>query len=229
MKKCCADCPILANSLFHKLSTDQAARFGCIFRPAQFRKNQIVFFEGGEANHLFGLNSGLVKTVKSLENGRERITRLLFPGDLFGLEALNESTYPQTAVVLQDSEICSVPCGQFFAFLRANPDISHDMIRFLLSEIAQIRTQMTTMSYKDARARLAMFVLSLLSPEQKSSPQFCSLTIPLKSHEIGEILELSPETVSRTWNFLQQQGLIEKRGRCVTIQDLPGLEETACH
>ena len=170
---------------------------------------------------------GLVKTVKSLENGKERITRVLFPGDVFGLEALNETTYPLTAVVLQDSEICSVPCNQFFAFLRANPDISLDMIRFLLGEIAQIRTQMTTMSYKDARARVAMFVLSLISPNQTGTAKYCSLTLPLTSHEIGEILELSPETISRAWKFLRRESLIEKRGRHVIIRDLQGLEGAA--
>jgi CRP-like cAMP-binding protein len=225
----CVDCPVLKNAVFRRLSTDQAARFNCIFRPARYHKNQIIFFEGGEAEHLFALTAGLVKMVKSLENGRERIMRVLFPGEMFGLEALNETTYPLTAVVLQDSEICSVPCKQFFAFLQENPDISLDMIRFLLSEIEQMRTQVTAMSFKDARGRVAMFVLSLLSPEQKVAAPSFSLTLPLTSHEIGEILELSPETVSRAWNFLRREGLIEKRGRHLVIRDIQGLEGTARH
>ena len=165
--------------------------------------------------------------VKSLENGKERITRILFPGDLFGLEALNQESYPVTAVVIEDSEICSVPREQFFAFLRSNPDISIDMIRLLVSEIAEARSQMTSMSFKDARMRVATFVLSLISVSEGSASNSCSLTLPLSSQEIAEILELSPETVSRTWHALRQEGLIEKRGRRLFIQDLHALEVTA--
>lgn len=223
----CADCPVLTNALFRNLSPEQVARANCIFHPARYHANQIVFFEGRAADHLFGLNAGLVKLVKSLENGKERIIRVLFPGDLFGFEALSEATYPLTAVVLQNSEICAVPCKQFFAFLRSNPDISIDMIRFLLGEIAQIRSQMTSMSFKDARARVAMFVLSLVPPNQMDSAEPCSLTLPLTSHEIGEILELSPETVSRAWNFLQREGVVEKRGRRLAVRDLQRLRAAA--
>ena len=227
MKSNCPDCRVLSSTLFRSLSGEQAKNFSCIFCPSQFHRNQILFFEGGAARHIFALNAGLVKLVKSLENGKERITRILFPGDLFGLEALNEERYPLTAVVLEDSEICSVPRDQFFAFLRSNPDISLDMIRLLVSEVAETRAQVTSMSFKDARMRLATFVLSLVSAGETDPVRSCSLDLPLTSQEIAEILELSPETVSRTWHALRQEVLIEKRGRHLVIQDLRALEATA--
>ncbi len=227
MKATCPDCRVLSSTLFRSLPDEQVKNFTCIFCPTQYHRNQVLFFEGGAAHHLFALNVGLVKMVKSLENGKERITRILFPGDLFGLEALNRETYPVTAVVVADSEICSVPREQFFAFLRSNPDISIDMIRLLVGEVAEARTQMTSMSFKDARMRVATFVLSLISVSEGSTPNSCSLTLPLTSQEIAEILELSPETVSRTWRALRQEGLIEKRGRHLVIQDLHALEATA--
>lgn len=227
MKANCPECRVFSSILFRSFSDEQAKRFNCIFCPTHYHRNQILFFEGGAAHHLFALNAGLVKLVKSLENGKERITRILFPGGLFGLEALNEAAYPLTAVVLQDSEICSVPREQFFAFLRSNPDISLDMIRLLVSEISEARTQMTSMSFKDARMRVATFILSMISPIEGNSSNSCSLTLPLTSQEIAEILELSPETVSRTWHTLREEGLIKKRGRHLIIQDVNALEATA--
>lgn len=227
LKPGCRECPVVSNALLRNLLEEQVARFTCIFRPSHYRRNQVLFFEGGAAQHLFSLRSGLVKMVKSLENGKERIIRIFFPGDMFGLEALSRATYTLTAIVIQDSEICAVPPDQFFAFLRANPDISLDMIRILLNEITQARTQMTTMSFKDARTRVATFVLSLMSSNQVESAKSCFLTLPFTSQEIGEILELSPETVSRAWNALRREGLVEKRGRNLVIQNLQGLEGAA--
>jgi CRP/FNR family transcriptional regulator len=83
------------------------------------------------------------------------------------------------------------------------------------------------MSFKDARMRVATFLLSLISPDEKSPSNSCSLTLPLTSQEIAEVLELSPETVSRTWHAFRQEGLIQKRGRQLDVRDLQALELTA--
>ena len=105
----CNNCPVLKTSLFRALSREQIQRLGCVFRPARYRKNQILFFEGGAAQHLFALHAGLVKLVKSLENGKDRITGVLYPGELFGLEALTEVSYPLTAAKAPQREVCFAP------------------------------------------------------------------------------------------------------------------------
>jgi CRP-like cAMP-binding protein len=225
--ECAAGCPILASELFRSLGCEQKSRLECIFRPMHYRRNQILFFEGGTAQHLFALRSGLVKLVKSLENGKDRIVRVLFPGEFFGLEALNAANCPLTAVILQDSEVCAVSHDEFFTFLRSNTDIALDMIRILVSEVTQVRAQLTDLSYKDARTRVATFLLTLIATSETIPSKTCSLTLPLSTQEIGEVLELSTETVSRTWGTLQKEGLIEKRGRKLLVQDVLKLENAA--
>lgn len=166
----CKNCPVLESSLFRSLSREQIARLGCVFRPARYRKSQIVFFEGGTAQHVFALHSGLVKLVKSLENGRDRITRVLFPGELFGLEALGEPNYPLTAVTLRDCEICAAAREEFVEFLRSNPEIALGMVRFLVGECKRLRTQVTDMSFKDARMKVATLLLSLVALRWRRLP-----------------------------------------------------------
>jgi CRP-like cAMP-binding protein len=223
----CSDCPVLKGILFRGLSEEQIARLGCVFRRARYRRSQILFFEGGVGQHVFALHSGLVKVVKSLENGRDRITRILFPGELFGLEALVENTYPVTAVTLRDCEICAAAREEFLEFLHSNPEVALGMVRFLVSEVAQIRTQVTDMSFKDARKKVATFILSLVSSETQTPTETYSLTLPFSRQEISEILELSAETVSRTLSTFRRDQVLEARGRRVTIHDLKKLQAAA--
>lgn len=223
----CSRCPVLKNALFRSLSSDQISRLVCVFRPARYRRSQILFFEGGTAQHLFALHSGLVKIVKSLENGKDRITRVLFPGELFGLEALTDATYPLTAVTMRDSEICGAARDEFFDFLRANADIALDMIRFLVGEVTRVRTQVTDMSFKDARMKVATLLLSLASFDNAEATTPYSLLLPFSRQEISEILELSPETVSRTLGAFRRENLIGTRGRRIVFQDRWGLENAA--
>jgi CRP/FNR family transcriptional regulator len=206
---------------------DQIQALGCVFRPARYRRNQILFFEGGSAQHLFALHTGLVKIVKSLENGRQRITGVLFPGELFGLESLTDLAYPLTAVALRDCEICAAPREDFSTYLRTNPDIAIGMVRFLVGELERVRTQVTDMSFKDARMKLATFLLSLITSDTPTENGAVSLTLPLSRQEISEVLELSPETISRTLSSFRREQLAVARGRHMVIQNRAGLEAVA--
>jgi CRP/FNR family transcriptional regulator len=214
------------------MSTDQIQAVGCVFRPARYHRNQILFFEGGIAQHLFALHSGLVKIVKSLENGKERITGVLFPGELFGLESLTDAAYPLTAVALRDCEICAAPREEFSTYMRTNPEIAIGMVKFLVGELKRVRTAVTDMSFKDARMKMATFLLSLISTdstngEKGSAPASSTLTLPLSRQEISEVLELSPETISRTLSYFRKEQMVVARGRHMVIQNRAALEGMA--
>jgi len=223
----CANCPVLKTSLFQSLSSGQIQSLGCVFRPAHYRRNQILFFEGGIAQHLFALHSGLVKMVKTLDNGKDRITGVLFPGELFGLESLTDVSYPLTAVALRDCDICAAPRDDFSAYLRTNPDIAIGMVRFLVGKLERVRTQVTDMSFKDARMKLATFLLSLVTSDTPAENGTVNLTLPLSRQEISEVLELSPETISRTLSSFRREQLLVARGRRMTIQNREGLAAVA--
>jgi CRP/FNR family transcriptional regulator len=209
------------------MSNEAIQALGCVFRPARYRRNQILFFEGGTAQHLFALHSGLVKVVKSLDDRRDRITGVLFPGELFGLEALTDASYPLTAVTLRDSEICAAPREDFSAYLSTNPEIAIGMVRFLVGEIKRVRKQVTDMSFKDARMKVATFLLSLIGADTPATNGVVNLTLPLSRLEISEVLELSPETISRTLSSFRKDQLVVARGRHLVIQNQAALEEVA--
>jgi len=224
----CTNCPVLKTSLFRSMSPEQIQAIGCVFRPAIFHRNQILYFEGGIAQHLFALHSGLVKIVKSLENGKERITGVLFPGELFGLESLTDASYPLTAVALRECEICAAPREEFSTYMRTNPEIAIGMVRFLVEELKRIRTQVTDMSFKDARMKVATFLLSLVSSDPAAADNGnVSLTLPLSRQEISEVLELSPETISRTLGSFRKEQMVAARGRHLVIQNRAALESVA--
>ncbi len=227
LKTDCSECPVRSNALLRDFSNEQASRFVCIFRRLNAQNGQVLFSEGSPPDHLFALRSGLVKIVKSLENGKERIVRIVFPGAIFGLEALSGTAYSAAAVAFPASEVCSVTREDFFAFLRENPDINLAAVRFLAGEVAQLSTQISAMSFKDARKKVATLLRSLVPREIVPSEGPISITLPFSTQEIGEILELASETVSRTWTALGSDGIVEKHGRRVIIRDLGKLENVA--
>jgi len=221
----CDNCPVLKSPFLKALSDRQAERLHCIFRLAHYRRNQILFFEGGTAQHIFALRTGLVKQVKSLDSGKDRIVRIVFPGELLGLEALTADTYSLTTVALRDCEMCATAKESFLGLLREDPELALGVVRLLAHEVAKVRSHFTSLSFKDARRRVAGLLLSLIKPDAAPAPQATfSLNLPFSRQEISEILELSPETVSRTLSLFAREQLIETRGRRLIIKNLPALE-----
>jgi CRP/FNR family transcriptional regulator, anaerobic regulatory protein len=225
LKPECSGCPIIPTALFGDSSNGKAFRFNCAFHRSHVSGNQVLFSEASSAEQVFALRSGLVKIVKSLEDGKERIIRMVFPGALLGLEALSANTHLTSAFVLRDSEICVASRDEFLSFLRVDADIALNMIFLMADEVAQLSSEIINMSFKDARTKVATLLRSLCSRGESNSAG--ALTLPFSSQEIGEILELSPETVSRAWSSFRRDGLIEKHGRKVVILDQEALERAA--
>ena len=221
------NCTLLRNVLFAGLPSDAVARLGCAFHLAHYRKNHIIYAEGGSVYQVFALRSGLVKLSKLIDNGKERIVRIVFPGELFGLEALNDTSYGLTAVALGDSEVCATTPDEFFDFLRQDPEIALGLVRTLVTEVGRTRSQLTEMSFKDARMKVATFLLSVAPPHRVQPLKGFSTKLPFSRQEISEILELSSETVSRIVSKFKREHLIEVRGRHLTIRDRAGLKEAA--
>ncbi len=63
---------------------------------------------------LYFLNKGKIKTYKTNEEGREYITNLYKDGDFIGyLDLLEDKTYRESAVALEDSEVCIIQKEEF--------------------------------------------------------------------------------------------------------------------
>jgi CRP/FNR family transcriptional regulator len=101
------------------------------------------------------------------------------------------------------------------------------MVRFLVAEVGRVRAQVTDMSFKDARMKVATFLLSLVASDPSPQSEGTTLTLPLSRQEISEVLELSPETVSRILTAFRREQLIAARGRHLMIQNLEGLQLAA--
>ena len=71
-----------------------------------YKKKEMIFSEGNYPLGLYFVNKGKVKTFRTNEHAKEFITGLNKEGDFLGyLSLLEESSYSESAMALEDSEI----------------------------------------------------------------------------------------------------------------------------
>lgn len=167
------------------------------------RKKQCVYSEGDEPTWLYFLKSGRVKTLRNNAEGKELITGLYNSGEFFGYVALLEnSTYTDSAVTLDDAELRYIPKADFQQLLRANPTVSGQFIRLLAGCVVEREAQLLGMAYNSLRRRVADTLLRL--HEQQPGG-----VIQLSRDDLAAMIGTATESLIRTLSEFKQDGLID--------------------
>lgn len=185
-------------------------------RISKYKKKQVLYLEGNLANSLFFVSKGKVKTYKTNEDAREYITGLHKGGDFVGYTNLLEgSVYGDSAMTLEDSEICILPKEEFFALLYSNMDIASKFIKMLSNNVLEGEERLLKLAYNSVRKRVAESLLMLKDryPQQKES----LFTMPVSREDLASITGASKETVIRTLSDFKDEGLVEIDGSRITL------------
>ncbi len=213
----CQDCIIRGVTIFSDLGDDELESISRLIHLSKYRRHQIIFLEDNPAQTVFIIKSGMIKVSKSLEDGREQILSILKSGDILGFEAIYEDSYCATAEVVSDAELCCLDKGKFLRLLETNLRISLKMVKALGKELEEARSRIRDLGLKSARERVATFLLSQISPLDKSKSKRQKLTLGLSRQEISEMVGLSQETVSRILSEFKKGKLIKAERKEIVI------------
>ena len=81
--------------------------------------------------------------------------------------------------------------------------------------------------FRDVRSRLARRLLNLAKNYGLSSEQGISLRIRLSQDELGRMLGVTRESISKEMGVLQRQGIVSIKHASITVHDIGKLEELA--
>ncbi len=120
----------------------------------QFKKNQVIYYEGDKGNGLYLLINGSVKTIKLAEDGRELMTGIYGADTYLGTHAmLANEDYTDTATALEDSVLCLIPKEQLEQLLNMYPIVAREFIKLLSNDIREKEEQLLQLAYHSVRKK----------------------------------------------------------------------------
>jgi CRP-like cAMP-binding protein/CheY-like chemotaxis protein len=186
-------------------------------RINKYKKKQILYSEGNNSTSLFFVIKGKVKTYKTNEDGREYIVGLHKDGDFIGyLNLLEEALYSDSAMVMEEAEVCVIPKQEFFALLFSNRDIAEKFIKMLSSDVLESEDRLLKLAYNSVRKRVSESLLLLQKNYQKENDK-SKFSMPVSREDLASITGASKETVIRTLSDFKEEGLIDISGSTITI------------
>lgn len=170
-------------------------------------KNQVLFDQGDTAEGLYSIETGCVRLQINGEDGARRIIAFLFPGDIFGISLDRRRIVSAEAVT--PSRLRRYPATSIHALVSKNPEAAATLIMAVCDLACELSQQLSVAANAPAETRLMRF-LQWLSGRQDGE---ATVTLPMSRRDIADFLSLAPETLSRTFANLEEDGLIEVEER----------------
>jgi CRP-like cAMP-binding protein len=208
--------------MFRELNNEQIARIAEHSQIIDFPKGTSVFNRGDAAVGLYILLEGQLKLGVTSPQGSEKIISIVSPGESFGEAILFlERQFPVYAQAILDSQVLLVPKSLIFSMLDNDPMFARKMLAGLSIRMHQLVQDIEMLSLQSCTQRFIGYLLQISA----DAPDASNVTLPASKTTIASLLNLTPETLSRTLAKLQQMGLIEVNGKDVTITDVKKLRK----
>lgn len=196
------------------------------YSPKKFEKKEEVFREGSTANHLYFIESGVIKTYKNTEKGKEFVIGLCSAGHFVGqLSLLSENgTYIESAAVLEEAVLFEIPKIHFTALVQENRIVANKFMNLISNNLVEAQEQIVNLAYSTVRQRVAKALLEIHYREILVTNG--GNGIGISREDLASMVGTATETAIRMLTQFKEEDLITFGAeRKIIIADKKALED----
>lgn len=207
--------------LFQTMPSNLAARILDTASIKKFDRHENLFIQGEKAKFLYVVLDGWVKLTRITPSGEEVVVHVYSEGNSFGeAAALNQDVYPVTTEAVTDCRLLKIKSSVVLALLRDNPELAIAVLGATFKHLHELIMQVEGIKALSGVKRLAAFLLAL-APVHEGS---CAFRLPYDKSLIAARLGIKPESLSRAFARLREQGVLVARDN-VAISKVEALHD----
>lgn len=196
-----------------------------IERPRNLAPNAQIYQPGDKFLGFFAVRSGGVKTFLTKKTGEQQILGFHLPGEIFGLDGLENSSQRCYATTMENTSYCILPYDQLDSLCESMPELRHQVCQLLGHEMNCDHSHQLLLGQQTAHERLATFLLSISSRFKRRGFSANSFMLPMSRHDIAGFLGIAVETVSRLFKSFQEKDIVNINRKQVEILNMNKLNE----
>ena len=224
----CGECSVREKAICQSLGEAELEKLNRIGRRQTVARGETLQWQGDDSLLVGNVIEGVLKLSSSSLDGRDQTLGIIFPSDFIG-RPFGQTTN-HSIVALTDARVCTFSRSAFDDFAREHPDLEHRLLQRTLTELDRTRQWMILLGRKSATERVAAFLLEMAErlPSAEAAGPPIRFLLPFGRQEIGDLLGLTIETVSRQITKLRDEGIIGTPDRrSIVVQDLDALASSA--
>jgi len=211
-------------SLFQGLESRDIQLLATICSEKKAVRGELLFVEGTPASGFYLVVQGQVKIYKSNAEGKEKILHICEPGESFAeAPVFHGDPYPASACAMKMTHLLAFPREKFAGMIARHPSLSLNMLANFAMKLRRFTLQIEDLALRDAPSRIASHLLYLTKVQKRTD----HVTLSLPKGQLANLLGASPETLSRVFSRLDEEGVIRMQGKVISLLNLKELRKLA--
>jgi CRP-like cAMP-binding protein len=210
----CLACGVRQSVLFADLDEQDFAQIHRPIDDFEFPEGSTLFTQGDASTHGFTIRSGFVKLLYLNPDGSQRVLRVLKQGAFAGLEGLVAPVYGHSAIALSPVRACRIPVATIQELDRNSPRLHQQLLRKWGEALKESEIWFGGLNSGTAEQRVARLILKMATQGPDSKLQ----SILFRREDMGAMLDLALETVSRQISALRKRDIIRLALATTTIE-----------
>jgi CRP/FNR family transcriptional regulator len=212
--------------IFSEASDEGLAWLARVSSVHAFRKGDRILYQNSAAREIGIVMQGHVRAVHFGSDGRPVTVLMAWPCEPMGLmAALAGDDYRTTFESAENgTTIVFFSLDAFTRLTRDEPDVLVSVVRELARQMTDMVTLVKTLA-ADVPARVAIYIGLLLEEQEPRGNGPFTVNLGVARVELAARLGTVPETLSRAFHLLQNEGIIESHGQEIVVLDRDALIE----
>lgn len=188
----------------------------------ELSKGQIIYSQNHVDNKVYLVSKGKVKIVTYDKSGNEAVKLILAKGELFGEKSiLGEIKSNEFAIACNSpTEVCAINVSKMRELMRNNQRFELRIYKLIGLRLKKIERRLELLIGKDVESRIVSFIQDLYIDSE--TPVIANY---LSQSDISNLLGTSRESVTKVFNSLKKDNIIDYTRKEITIIDPQKLSE----
>lgn len=201
---CIKQCP-----LFERLNETDLSFMESRARVRSFPKGSPIYFPSDVADTVFVLAEGRIRLYSITPDGKQAVTALVEPGELFGELALTGvSEREEHAEAVAKSKIVSIGREVLENVLLKNADISFAVTKYIGLRRRRLERRLRNLLFRSNRERLIGLLCELLEQYGRQIDEGFLIDVRLSHQDLAGLIGITRESVTLALGELQLERLI---------------------
>jgi CRP-like cAMP-binding protein len=187
---------------------------------------QYIVREFDRAEHSCLLRTGFAYRHKVVGDGSRQILSIHMTGDLVDLQNSMLQTADHSVQALTSADLAFIPRSAIQTIAFAHPSVGMAMWLDTLIDASIFREWIANVGRRDSRTRTAHVLCEFaLRQEDAGLGERGHYELPMTQEQLADVLGLTSVHVNRTLKSLEQEGLISRNKRAITISSWEKLRQ----
>ena len=189
-------------------------------------RRRTIYRDDDLSNSIAVICQGWACAYISLPNGRRQTLSFLLPGDITSAAAVFRERPGVSIEAVTDLHYCMIDKVELRSLLSRNQHVFDEFSRIWAEREDEIGKLATSLGHKTAEQRIAQLILGLMKRQSaRNGVHNGCFEFPLRQQHIADATGLTVVHVNRVVGGMRRLGIIEIKGRTLTVLNQAKLEQ----